>query len=82
MTFHIINKSKRYEGFNIGLGRAFSGEREVREHLNRIEGETGKRIVEMGNENPSVEKRAGTYRISEKEMREIHTKLSDAGVKD
>jgi len=82
MSFQIINKTKRYEGFNIGLGRAFNGERDLREHLKRIEGDTGKRIEEMGNDNPDVKRPAGTYRISEKDMREIYGRLGDAGVKD
>jgi hypothetical protein len=80
VSFGIINKGKRYEGFNPGLGKAFSGEREMREHLKRIEGETGKKLVEMGNDNPAVTRQAGTYRISEKEMREIYGRLGDAGV--
>jgi hypothetical protein len=82
MSFHIINKTKRYEGFNVGLGKAFSGERDLREHLRRIEGETGKRIEEMGNDNPEVKRSAGTYRITQAEMREMYKTLDDAGVKD
>lgn len=80
MSFGIINKGKRYEGFNPGLGKAFTTERQMREYLNRLEGETGKKLVEMGNDNPQVTRQAGTYRISEKEMREIHNRLGDAGV--
>jgi hypothetical protein len=80
MSFGIINRGKRYEGFNPGLGKAFTGERQMREYLNRLEGETGKRLVEMGNDNPIVTKQKGTYRISEKEMREIYNRLGDAGV--
>lgn len=80
MSFGIINRSKRYEGFNPGLGRAFTGERDLREYLNRMEGETGKKLIEMGNDNPVVTKQKGTYYITEKEMREIHNRLGDAGV--
>jgi hypothetical protein len=80
MSFQIINKGKKYEGFNHGLGKAFTGERQMREYLTRLEGETGKKLVEMGNDNPMVTQQRGTYRISEKEMREIHNRLGDAGV--
>lgn len=80
MSFGIINKGKRYEGFNHGLGKAFSGEREMREYLNRMEGETGRKLVEMGNDNPIVTKQRGTYNISAKEMREMYARLGDAGV--
>lgn len=80
MSFGIINRSKRYEGFNPGLGKSFSGEKQLREHLKRIEGETGKRIVEMGNDNPKPEVKRATYTLSDKEMREVHNRLGDAGV--
>jgi hypothetical protein len=93
VSFHIINKSKRYEGFNQGLGRAFSGEREMREHIKRLEeprvvigpdGERhempGMKLVEMGNENPVVTKQRGTYTFNADDIREMYNRLGDAGV--
>jgi len=43
--------------FNFGLGKHFNNRREVKNELKRIEGETGKKYVEVGSDKPQNTKR-------------------------
>lgn len=73
----ILNPSKRNDEWNHGLG---CKQRDVKETLKRLRGETGRDIVEIGNESAQIQKRSGTYVITEREMREMYSELGKAGV--
>lgn len=73
----ILNSSKRNDSWNYGLG---CKQRDVKETLKRIRGETGRDIVEVGNESAQVKSKGGTYVITEREMREMYQELGKAGV--
>jgi ATP-dependent Zn protease len=73
----ILNPTKRNDEWNHGLG---CRQRDVKEALRRLRGETGRDIVEVGNEDAKVRPRAGSYVITEREMREMYQELGKAGV--
>lgn len=50
--------------FNHGLGRRVNSQRDINEELKKIKGETGKEIVEVGNDNlDSVKKTYKKYTV-------------------
>ncbi len=71
MSFQII-KGRNGDDWNHGLG---CKQREVKETLKRIQAETGRTFEEVGNESANVKRKAGTYVITEREMREMHQEL-------
>lgn len=51
-------------GYNWGLGQKFSSKKEIKEHLARVKGETGREIVEVGNDRmTSVKKQRKEYTL-------------------
>lgn len=66
----IINK--KTDGYNHGLG---CRQRDVKETLRRIEGETGRRLEEVGNESAGVRRKASTYEFTAKDLAGIKEEL-------
>ncbi len=71
MSLQII-RGRDGDAWNHGLG---CKQREVKETLRRIQAETGRTFEEVGNESANVKRKAGTYVITEREMREMHQEL-------
>lgn len=68
----IINKTKRNDEYNHGLG---CQERHVKETLKRIEGETGRTYHEVGNESARVDRKRVDYDLSPRERAEVNRML-------
>ena len=62
-----------YSGWNPGLGKHIKNKKHLKETLSEIKGETGKVLVEVGNESPRVKKPAS--KLDDVDMNQVCNEL-------
>lgn len=58
-----VNTPSFIEGFQPAFGKTFTNKRQQQEYIRRLEGTTGKEIIEVGNETPKLKREGPKYDI-------------------
>lgn len=61
--------------YNEGLGIKVNRKDQVTDEIKRIRDETGKEVIEVGNEKVKAEKKASNYKLSHEEYKLVHDVL-------
>lgn len=64
--------SVRKGEYNPALGSYIGSRRDQKDAINRIEQETGTKLVEVGNERPKIKPKKHDYSLNEREVHELN----------